>query len=539
MRCGIADPAACKDVVPQTFDVQLESSNEYDCTAVFVPNTPDLLTSEITGLSPDFGGAGTAFTIEGMNLGTTEEIVFGDFSIAYILAHPNGPPTDTTVSGQVPDEAAVTALCEAQLASALGTAPIYSPLLDAGAPCKLKVSVITTTGSATAADLFTVVMPTTGDDAGVDASQPPIDGSSPPLDAGGDAGVCTPATNCPVGPNCGSFPDGCGGFINCGTCTPPQTCGGGGLPNFCGTPTLVPPTLTFNAFDTGTATFSSSYAGCLVYTNGRYIACGSQATATSTDGMAWTITTWTGTPLMFHQIVWFGGQYVAVEQGGGAAVYTSPDLTTWTMVPATPPPPATGSVTLIGLGTNGTVLYGSGQDNVTGSPEFAFYVSTDGKTWTTTTVLPSSGFPESNGDRFIYPNGHLVWLGNMGMYTSLDGKAWTAVPQGASGVAWSGTQYVGVGGSDVSTSPDLMTWQSQLEGLGGMQDVAAVPWMQGSMLIGTASPVGTQGGFHASLDAKDWYRNGAMVADPPGYINADGPMIVALGSTHIYSAAKP
>ena len=28
--------------------------------------------------------------------------------------------------------------------------------------------------------------------------------------------------------NCGDPPDGCGGTLNCGTCTPPQTCGGGG-----------------------------------------------------------------------------------------------------------------------------------------------------------------------------------------------------------------------------------------------------------------------------------------------------------------------
>ena len=37
-----------------------------------------------------------------------------------------------------------------------------------------------------------------------------------------------PKTTCPAGDNCGTVSDGCGGTINCGTCTAPQTCGGGG-----------------------------------------------------------------------------------------------------------------------------------------------------------------------------------------------------------------------------------------------------------------------------------------------------------------------
>ncbi len=46
--------------------------------------------------------------------------------------------------------------------------------------------------------------------------------------------VCTPRTSCPPGYTCGSFPDGCGGSINCGTCVAPDTCGGGGTPSVCG-----------------------------------------------------------------------------------------------------------------------------------------------------------------------------------------------------------------------------------------------------------------------------------------------------------------
>ncbi len=55
----------------------------------------------------------------------------------------------------------------------------------------------------------------------------------------GDAGIltnacCTPIASCPAGDNCGTVPNGCGGTVNCGTCTAPQTCGGGGTANVCG-----------------------------------------------------------------------------------------------------------------------------------------------------------------------------------------------------------------------------------------------------------------------------------------------------------------
>jgi hypothetical protein len=53
--------------------------------------------------------------------------------------------------------------------------------------------------------------------------------------------TCTVATSCAAqGANCGTIPDGCGGTINCGSCSSPQTCGGGGVANQCGcTPNAV------------------------------------------------------------------------------------------------------------------------------------------------------------------------------------------------------------------------------------------------------------------------------------------------------------
>src|SRR5262249_48688554 len=43
-----------------------------------------------------------------------------------------------------------------------------------------------------------------------------------------------PRTCAQQGFNCGQQGDGCGGTHDCGTCTLPQTCGGGGRPGVCG-----------------------------------------------------------------------------------------------------------------------------------------------------------------------------------------------------------------------------------------------------------------------------------------------------------------
>jgi hypothetical protein len=73
---------------------------------------------------------------------------------------------------------------------------------------------------------------------------------------GGNASVCGGSTNCTpkkcsdfpdvdggVGA-CGPIADGCGGLVTCGTCTPPQSCGGGGVPSTCGGTTgCIPKTI--------------------------------------------------------------------------------------------------------------------------------------------------------------------------------------------------------------------------------------------------------------------------------------------------------
>ncbi len=66
-------------------------------------------------------------------------------------------------------------------------------------------------------------------------------GMCPPPATCGGGGVpnqcgtpnCTPA-GCPAGDNCGVVADGCGATVDCGVCTPPDTCGGSGVANVCG-----------------------------------------------------------------------------------------------------------------------------------------------------------------------------------------------------------------------------------------------------------------------------------------------------------------
>ncbi|MGZ3452449.1 MAG: hypothetical protein ACXVEF_22765 [Polyangiales bacterium] len=65
--------------------------------------------------------------------------------------------------------------------------------------------------------------------------------------------TCT-KTSCGVlGLSCGSAADGCGGLLSCGTCTPPDTCGGSGAPGKCGHPMCTPKTCAAQGIECGAA----------------------------------------------------------------------------------------------------------------------------------------------------------------------------------------------------------------------------------------------------------------------------------------------
>jgi hypothetical protein len=60
-------------------------------------------------------------------------------------------------------------------------------------------------------------------------------GGGVPSQCGGDAG-CVAVTCAALGAECGPMADRCGGLLDCGTCGAPETCGGGGIPSRCGLP---------------------------------------------------------------------------------------------------------------------------------------------------------------------------------------------------------------------------------------------------------------------------------------------------------------
>jgi hypothetical protein len=69
----------------------------------------------------------------------------------------------------------------------------------------------------------------------------------------GTTNTCTPRTCAAAGASCGPVADGCGGLLMCGTCTPPETCGGGGTPYKCGAPSCTPATCASLGYNCGLA----------------------------------------------------------------------------------------------------------------------------------------------------------------------------------------------------------------------------------------------------------------------------------------------
>lgn len=65
--------------------------------------------------------------------------------------------------------------------------------------------------------------------------------------------TCTPKTCAQMGASCGPAGDGCGGILQCGSCTQPDTCGGGGIPSACGHSTCTRRTCAQQSIECGPA----------------------------------------------------------------------------------------------------------------------------------------------------------------------------------------------------------------------------------------------------------------------------------------------
>ena len=99
--------------------------------------------------------------------------------------------------------------------------------------------------------------------------------------------ACTPTTCAAQGKNCGTILDGCGGSLVCGSCTAPQTCGGGGVANVCSLGTATTALLTVTATGRAGESISSSPAGVNVNvgtTGSASFASGASVTLTVSNG---------------------------------------------------------------------------------------------------------------------------------------------------------------------------------------------------------------------------------------------------------------
>jgi len=109
------------------------------------------------------------------------------------------------------------------------------------------------------------------------------------------AAACTPTTCAAQGKNCGTISDGCGGTLTCGACTAPQTCGGGGVANVCGGGTTSTAQLTVTATGRSGESVSSSPAGLRVNV-------GTSGSASFATGTVVTLTVSNG-----RDAIWSGG----------------------------------------------------------------------------------------------------------------------------------------------------------------------------------------------------------------------------------------
>jgi hypothetical protein len=166
---------------------------------------------------------------------------------------------------------------------------------------------------------------------------------------------------------------------------------------------------------------------------------------TSPDGITWTPRGGVA-PQALLDIVWGGGQFVAVGYGG--TIITSPDGITWTT--RTSP-----------VAQNLVAVVWSGSQYVVGGLNGAILTSPDGITWTQR-VSPTSN--EINA--IAWSGTGFVGVINTGeVIRSSDGISWSIQASSTTNrlldIAWFKGRFVAVGDFDIITSSDGVTWTDQ------------------------------------------------------------------------------
>jgi hypothetical protein len=241
---------------------------------------------------------------------------------------------------------------------------------------------------------------------------------------------------------------------------------------------------------------------------------GTQFVAVGADGMILTSptgSTWTtqtsGTTNSLNGIIWAGTQFVA--SGAGGTILTSPDGVTWTSQTTSTSAP------LHGIAWSGALLAVAAETvplTPFGSNAYRLILtSPDGVTWTLN-LLPSDAahlFDIAwSGAQFVAVGGIIInsEFGSVfyqsDIFTSSDGVTWVNhLPEEAVllyGVAWSGTRFVAVGDfQTILTSFDGVTWTHQLQSI--TNRLNDITW-SGSQFVA----VGILGTILTSPDGLTW-----------------------------------
>jgi hypothetical protein len=221
----------------------------------------------------------------------------------------------------------------------------------------------------------------------------------------------------------------------------------------------------------------------------------------SAFGYPWT--TVTGLPSLWRQIIYAGGQFIAVGWAGGQFIMTSPDGINWTAATLTPTP-------LISVG------YGNGRYVASGPSGYVLY-SADGASWTRQQLLLGAG-AFFNG--VAYGNGTFVIVGYDAItlvsyvYTTPDGILLS--PQLAQSGKWNSVAYgnnifvaVGEAGA-IMTSPDGLSWTLQTSP--NLNDWFRIRFLN-NMFIAVSTSSGGGDSIITSSDGVTWtsyaFSNGA------------------------------
>lgn len=310
--------------------------------------------------------------------------------------------------------------------------------------------------------------------------------------------------------------------------------------------------------DAVTWTPRSSVAGTassIIHADGRWVIASNFKVVTSPDGVSWGVSS-TDVGLL-GDVTHDGTQYVAVgdDSLGEAAVWSSPDATTWTLksgeygLTSLARSPGSGRLVAVGgsrrtfVSTNHGLTWQVG--GLTAGPSFIAEVewsaglsafvangngsvltSADGLSWTSIGTLPLNGAIGASPSLLVNVGSNLS--GN-GISTSPDGVTWTPrtnpSPQLLRDVIWTGSQFVSVGaGGVIVTSPDGVTWTLRTSGVSA------------PLNGGTASPsvivvVGDSGSLATSPDGITWTPRTSNTTFSLKKVAWTGAEFVAVGSS--------